>query len=88
MKDLDCGADASKISGYSKSGSNFSQFKKKVIVMSMIFVKFEDFNNLLIVSTDDSIIRAWNYNGNQFVPINPVINDEPIETDIKILRAR
>lgn len=45
-------------------------------------------NNLLMVATDDSLIRAWYYNGNQFVPINPVVNDEPIEGDIKILKSK
>jgi hypothetical protein len=55
---------------------------------NIVYLRFEDYNNLLLVSTDDSIIRAWHYNGNQFVPVNPLINDEPLEVDIKILKAK
>lgn len=56
--------------------------------MSIIYLRLEDFNNLMLVATDDSLIRAWYYNGNQFVPVNPIINDEAHEGDIKILKAK
>ena len=56
--------------------------------MSIIYLRLEDFNNLLLIATDDSLIRAYYFNGNQFVPVNPIINDEPHEGDIKILKAK
>jgi hypothetical protein len=56
--------------------------------ISIVYLRLEDYNNLLLVASDDSLIRAFYYNGNQFVPVNPVINDEPHEADIKILKAK
>ena len=52
------------------------------------YLRLEDYNNLLLVATDDSLIRSWYYNGNQFIPVNPIINDEPHEGDIKILKGK
>ncbi|CDW75345.1 ef hand family protein [Stylonychia lemnae] len=85
-KDLDCGASGG--GGGKSGGFNYSQFKKKIIVMSLIYLRLEDYNNLLLIATDDSLIRAWYYNGNQFAPVNPIINDEAHEGDIKILKAK
>ena len=74
-KDLDCGMDAAKIAGKGQ-GFNYSQFKKKIIVMAMskellllmwvgvVYLKLEDYSNLLLVASDDSVIRAFYYNGN------------------------
>ena len=53
-----------------------------------MYLKLEEYNNLMLVSTDDSLIRAWYYNGNQFAPVNPIVNDEVFEGDIKILKAK
>jgi len=73
----------------------FAAFKKKVIVMAMskslltpVYLRVEEYNNLLLVATDDSLIRAWFFNGNQFLPVNPVVNDEPQEHDFKILKSK
>ena len=66
------------------------------------YLKLEDSNNLLMVATDDSLIRAFYYNGNQFVPMNPMMMEEPTVSggdanqgsssnsanDIKILRGK
>jgi hypothetical protein len=39
----------------------------------------EDHNNLIVVASDDSMIRCWQLNGgNQFQPTNPIVNDEPV----------
>lgn len=35
----------------------------------------DDNTNLLLVATDDSLIRAFHYNGNQFVAVNPMHAD-------------
>ncbi len=54
-----------------------SMSKANYWLIVLVFIRFEDVSNLLVVSTDDSILRAWHFNGNQFIPVNPVINDEP-----------
>lgn len=50
-----------------QSGLNYSQFKKKINVMCMrkkfnllidlVYLRLEDFDNLLLIATDDSLIR-------------------------------
>jgi len=59
-----------------------------VAYFAKVYLRLEDYNSLLLVATDDSLIRAWYYNGNQFSPVNPIINNETHEGNIKILQGK
>jgi WD40 repeat protein len=51
-------------------------------------VRSEEYNNLLLVATDDSFIRGWVFNGNQFVPVTTIVTEEATDGEIKVLMAR
>jgi hypothetical protein len=93
-KDLDVGADAARSmkssttsGGGSKSSEiSFSSFKKKIIIMAVIYLQMDNGNDMMLISTDDSLIRAWHHNGSVFVPLNS--SEQMSDNEFKILVAK